>query len=52
LAQQVTYLKAENAIPRSKLPDQLALNNQERRRMVHHGKKLGPRIKDSTPVVS
>jgi len=52
LAQQVTYLKAENAILRSKLPDRITLNNQERRRLIRHGKKLGPRIKDLISIVS
>lgn len=52
LAQQVTYLKAENAILRSKLPDRIPLSNQERRRLVRHGKKLGPRIKELVSVVS
>jgi hypothetical protein len=37
LARQATYLKAENAILRSKLPDRITLNNQERRRLVRHG---------------
>ena len=40
LAQQVTYLKTENKILRSKLPDRIQLNNQERRRLVKHGLKL------------
>jgi putative transposase len=52
LAQQVTYLKAENAILRSKLPDRITLNNQERRRLVRHGKTLGPRIKELISIVS
>lgn len=52
LAQQVTYLKAENAVLRSKLPDRITRNNQERRRLVRHGKKLGPRIKELISVVS
>jgi putative transposase len=52
LAQQVTYLKAENVILRSKLPDRIKLNNQERRRLVRHGKKLGPRIKDPISIAS
>lgn len=34
LAQQVTYLKAENRILRSKLPDRITLSNQERRTPV------------------
>jgi hypothetical protein len=45
LAQQVTYLKAENQILRSKLPKRIELSNQERRRLLRHGKKLGAPIK-------
>jgi putative transposase len=52
LAQQVAYLKAENAILRSKLPDRITLSNQERRRLVRHGKKLGPRIRELVSIVS
>ena len=52
LAQQVTCLKAENKILRSKLPDRIQLNNQERRRLVRHGLKLGARIKDLISVAS
>ena len=52
LAQQVTYLKTENKILRSKLPDRIQLNNQERRRLVKHGKKLGARIKDLIWIAS
>ena len=52
LAQQVTYLKAENRILRSKLPDRITLNNQERRTLVRHGKKLGGRIKELISIVS
>jgi putative transposase len=52
LAQQVTYLKAENRILRRKLPDRITLNNQERRILVRHGKKLGARIKDLLSIVS
>ncbi len=52
LAQQVTYLKAENRILRSKLPDRMTLSNQERRTLVRHGKKLGARIKELISIVS
>jgi len=45
-------LKAENAILMSKLPDRIALNSQQRRRLVRHGKKLGPGIKELISVVS
>ncbi len=52
LAQQVTYLKAENRILRSKLPDRMTLSNQERRTLIRHGKKLGARIKELISIVS
>ena len=44
LVQQVTYLKTENKILRSTLPEQIRLINQDRRRLVKDGKKLGDRI--------
>jgi len=40
LARQVTYLKAENQILRSRLPGRLQLNNQEKRKLLRHGKPL------------
>jgi hypothetical protein len=52
LARQVTYLKAENQILRSKLPKRIELSNQQRRRLVKHGKSLGARIKDLISIVS
>jgi len=52
LAQQVAYLKAENQILRSRLPDRIPLSNQERRLLVKHGKKLGAKIKDLISIVS
>jgi putative transposase len=52
LARQVTYLRAENQILRSKLPDRITLSNQERRKLVRHGKKLGARIKEVISIVS
>ena len=52
LARQVAYLKAENRILRSKLPDRINLSNQERRTLVKHGKKLGALIKGLISIVS
>ena len=52
LAQQVAYLKAENQILRSKLPDRIPLSNQERRSLIKHGKKLGAKIKKLISIVS
>lgn len=52
LAQQVTYLKAENRILRSTLPDRITLSNQERRILLRHGKKPGGKIKQVMSIVS
>ena len=52
LLQQITYLLAENRMLRSKLPDRISLSNQERRKLLRHGKKLGSRIKDLISIVS
>ena len=52
LARQNRYLKVENQILRSKLPQRITLSNQERRILVRHGKKLGPRIRELISIVS
>ncbi len=52
LARQIAYLKAENLLLRSKLPDRITLSNQERRTLLKHGRKIGPRIKDLITIVS
>jgi len=52
LARQVTYLKAENQILRSRLSGRLPLNNQEKRKLLRHGKPLGARIKELISIVS
>ncbi|QDV25925.1 integrase core domain-containing protein [Aureliella helgolandensis] len=52
LARQVTYLKTENRILRSKLPHRISLSNQERRTLVKHGRQLGARIKELISIVS
>jgi putative transposase len=52
LARQVTYLRAENQILRPRLPGRLQLNQQEKRKLLRHGKKLGARIKDLISIVS
>ena len=48
----LAYLKAGNQILRSKLSKRIELSNQERRRLVKHGKSLGARIKDLISIVS
>jgi putative transposase len=52
LACQVTYLRAENQILRSRSPGRLQLNNQEKRKLLRHGKPLGARIKEVHSIVS
>ena len=52
LLQQITYLLAENRMLRSKLPDRIRLSNQERRKLIRHGSKLGARIKGLISIVS
>jgi hypothetical protein len=42
LARQVTYLRAENQILRSRLCERLQLNQQEERKLLRHGKKGSP----------
>ena len=52
LARQNRYLKVENQILRSKLPQRITLSNQECRILLRHGKKLGPRIRELISIVS
>ncbi len=41
LARQVSYLKAENQILRSRLPERLSLTHREKNRLVRFAKNLG-----------
>jgi putative transposase len=52
LAKQVAYLRTENRVLRSKLPQRIELSNHERSQLVKHGKSLGPRIRALIAVVS
>ena len=52
LARQVAYLKAENQLLRSKLPKRITLTDQQRRRLVKHGKPLGARLAGLISIVS
>jgi len=52
LARQVAYLKAENQILRSKLPARITLTNQQRRRLVKHGKPLASQLAALISVVT
>lgn len=52
LARQVTYLKAENQILRSKLPERITLTDQQRQRLMKHGKPLGSQLAPLISVVT
>lgn len=52
LARQVAYLKEENRILRSKLPNQITVTAKERNRLVKVGKKLGAQLKDLISIVT
>jgi putative transposase len=52
LAQTVEYLKAENAILRSKMPKRITFTDREKNRLVKFGSKLGPAIRSIITIVS
>ncbi|MEX0715616.1 MAG: integrase core domain-containing protein [Planctomycetaceae bacterium] len=52
LARQVQYLKTENQILRSKLPKKITVTDDERRKLVKAGKKLGKAIKELVAIVT
>lgn len=52
LATHVQYLKEENRILRSKLPDRITVTPQERQRLVRFGLAVGNAIKDLITIVS
>jgi putative transposase len=52
LAQQVEFLKAENAILRGKLPKRITVSPQEKQRLLRFGKALGAAIKSLISIVS
>ena len=52
LAKEMRFLKAENKILRSKLPDRIKLDNREKQTLVKHGKSLGGSIKSLMSIVS
>jgi putative transposase len=52
LARMVEYLKAENRLLRSRLPERIEVTPRERARLVKLGKKLGSKLKDLISVVS
>lgn len=51
LARQVSYLKAENQILRSRLPDKISLTEREKNRLVRFAKKLGSALNEIATIV-
>ena len=51
LARQVSYLKAENQILRSRLPNRISLTQREKNRLVRFGKKLGSALNELATIV-
>ncbi len=51
LARQVSYLKAENQILRSRLPERLILTHREKTRLVRFAKNLGSALNELATIV-
>jgi putative transposase len=51
LARQVSYLKVENQILRSRLPDRISLTQREKNRLVRFAKKLGSALNEIATIV-
>ena len=51
LARQVSYLKAENQILRSRLPDRISLTQREKNRLVRFAKNLGSALNELATIV-
>jgi putative transposase len=51
LARQVSYLKAENQILRSRLPERLILTHREKNRLVRFAKNLGSALNELATIV-
>jgi putative transposase len=47
----VTYLKAENQILRSRLPDRISLTEREKNRLICFAKKLGSALNELATIV-
>ncbi len=51
LARQVSYLKAENQILRSRVPERLILTHREKNRLVRFAKNLGSALNELATIV-
>jgi putative transposase len=52
LRQMIEYLKEENRILRSKLPDRITVTPRERNRLLKYGSKIGGAIRELISIVS
>lgn len=52
LARQVAYLKEENRILRDRLPKRIVATDNEKRRLIKAGRKLGAQLKELTSFVT
>ena len=52
LASQILYLKAENEVLRSKLPNRIPVTLQEKNRLIRFGAKLGKALDEIVSIVS
>jgi len=51
LARQVSYLKAENQILRSRLPDRISLTEREKNRLIRFAKNIGSALNELATIV-
>jgi putative transposase len=51
LARQVSYLKAENQILRSRLPDRISLTQREKNRLIRFARNLGSALNELATIV-
>ncbi len=51
LARQISYLKVENQILRSRLPDRISITQRERNRLVRFAKNLGSAFNELATIV-
>jgi putative transposase len=51
LARQVNYLKAENQILRSRLPDRISLTEREKNRLIRFARNLGSALNELATIV-
>jgi len=52
MARQVAYLKAENKVLRERLPARIYTTENERKRLIRAGRKLGPQLQDLMSIVT